>query len=262
MKETKIGFIGGGRVTRYMLKGWSLSKNFQANVRVYDTNHSIPGGLENIIPGRVSVADSLDEVAACDIVFLAIHPPVMAETLTALKPLLKPNAFLVSLAPKITFKMMENALEGISNLARANPNANGIIGKGVNAVAYASGTSDANRRNLDALLNLLGATQTVDEKKIEAYAVISAMGPTYFWFQIQHLKELAMQFGLEEKEAEDTIELMLHGAAQTLFHSGETPEAVMDLVPAKPMCEYEAETTARYDEKLRAIYAKIKPEGN
>jgi pyrroline-5-carboxylate reductase len=112
------------------------------------------------------------------------------------------------------------------------------------------------------LLKLLGETKTVDEKKIEAYAVVSAMGPTYFWFQIQRLKELAMEFAMDEKEAEDTIELMLLGATRTLFHSGETSEAVMDLVPTKPMGEYEAETAARYNEKLRAIYAKIKPEGN
>jgi len=243
--------MGGGRVTRFMLKGWSLSKDFRPEVLVYDKNPAIPGSSANI-----------GEIAACDIVFLAIHPPAMAETLTALKPLLKPDAFIVSLAPKITLKAMENALGGLSNLARANPSASGIVGKGINAVAYAPGTSDANRRILESLLNMLGETKTVDEKKIEAYAVISAMGPTYFWFQFRHLKDLAVEFGLEDKEAEETIELMLLGAAQTLFHSGETPDMVMDLVPTKPMGEYEAETTARYDEKLRAIYAKIKPEGN
>jgi pyrroline-5-carboxylate reductase len=38
----------------------------------------------------------------------------------------------------------------------------------------------------------LGSLPEVAEPRIEAYAMISAMGHTYFWPQIQKLKELAI----------------------------------------------------------------------
>ena len=57
----------------------------------------------------------------------------------------------------------------------------------------------------------------VDDSKIEAYAVISAMGHTYFNFQLRKLKELAVSFGMDDPEAEKTISNMLLGTTETLF---------------------------------------------
>ena len=116
------------------------------------------------------------------------------------------------------------------------------------------------REYLVSVLQILGKTQVVEESKIEAYAIISAMGPTYFWFQIEQLKLLGISYGMDNKEAEETITGMINGAANTLFKSKLTPEEVMDLVAVKPLGEYEETITKFYIEKLNAIYNKIKSE--
>jgi pyrroline-5-carboxylate reductase len=85
------------------------------------------------------------------------------------------------------------------------------------------------------------------------------MGSTYFWFQMQELKNLAVKFGMDETEANRTIKGMLKGSAETLFNSGLTPAEVMDLVPVKPLAEYEESIISYYDSKLTGIYEKIKP---
>lgn len=66
----------------------------------------------------------------------------------------------------------------------------------------------------------LGDCPVVKEETIEAYALISAMGPTYLWFQLQELEHLAMEFGLTEATAREAIAAMVNGAAATLFASG------------------------------------------
>jgi pyrroline-5-carboxylate reductase len=99
-----------------MLKGRSLSKDFRSSVRVYDKYAAALEGLKTIIEGRVSEADSINDIADCDTIFLAIHPPVMAETLADLKPFLRQNAFIVSLAPKITLKTMKETLKAFQTL--------------------------------------------------------------------------------------------------------------------------------------------------
>ena len=89
--------------------------------------------------------------------------------------------------------------------------------------------------------------------------MICAMGSTYFWFQLQQLKELAVEFGLDEIEANKVIKTMLKGSMETLFDSELTKDEVMNLVPVKPLGEYEETIKGFYDSKLREIFAKIRP---
>ena len=70
----------------------------------------------------------------------------------------------------------------------------------------------------------LGDFPEVEEGKLEAYAIITAMGPTYLWFQLCELNELAKSFGLSEKEAAKAISKMTKGALKTLFDSGLQPD--------------------------------------
>lgn len=98
----------------------------------------------------------------------------------------------------------------------------------------------------------------VPENKIEAYAMISAMGPTYLWFQFQQLKELCLSYGLSESEVEESIAIMITGTVETLFNSGLNYNEVVDLVPVKPLAEHENTIKEYYKTKLNGLYQKIK----
>jgi pyrroline-5-carboxylate reductase len=88
--------------------------------------------------------------------------------------------------------------------------------------------------------------------------VISAMGPTYLWFQLYQLIELAQTFGLTQKEAEDAVSAMAVGAVHTLKESGLAPEKVMDLLPVKPMADEETAIRSAYRRRLTGLYQKLK----
>jgi len=98
----------------------------------------------------------------------------------------------------------------------------------------------------------------VDEEKLEAYAIITAMGPTYLWFQLFELLELGKSFGLTDKQAWKGIRKMLKGALETVDESGLTPDEVMDLIPVKPLGEDEAMIRNAYRTKLTGLYQKLK----
>ena len=97
----------------------------------------------------------------------------------------------------------------------------------------------------------------VDEKKLEAYAIVSAMGPTYFWFQLYKLKELAISFGFTESEANEAITDMINGSIKTMF-SDLPKQEVLDLIPVKPLGENETEIVKLYEDKLTGLYNKLK----
>jgi pyrroline-5-carboxylate reductase len=99
----------------------------------------------------------------------------------------------------------------------------------------------------------------VAEEKLEAYALLSAMGPTYFWFQWQALREVALGLGLTEEEIVPALKRMVCGGVRTLLESGLSPAEVMDLIPVKPLAEMEAQVTELYRTRLPALHQKIKP---
>jgi pyrroline-5-carboxylate reductase len=250
-----IGFMGGGRVTRFLLEGWKHSGKMPSGVRVADSNPVVLGVLKSDFTDIATVAPA--EAAAADLVVLAVHPPVMKDVLTVVKPCLKKDATVLSLAPKFTSAAISGAL-GVARVTRMIPNAPSAIGKGFNPVAYAAGVDVETKAALSALFAPWGEAPEVPEKDLEAYALISGMGPTYMWFQWQALRELAVNFGLKSAAADTAILKMVQGAAECLLAAGRDPLKTMDMIPVKPLKDDEPAFVAAYKAKLTGLYEKIK----
>ena len=257
MKETTIGFIGGGRVTRIILCGWKRAGRSLANVVVSDANAATVSALKAVHP-EISTGDSRT-VAGQSVVFFAVHPPVMAALLAELRGAIQPDALVVSFAPKFTMAKIAEGLGGHRLMARVIPNAPSIMGLGYNPVAFAADMNVEVKHNLLGLLAALGESPEVAESKLEGFALLTAMGPTYLWFQLQTLRELATSFGLDAADVTPALKRMVCGATRTLLESGLSPSDVIDLVPVKPLADDEATIKAAYQNRLPALFAKIKP---
>ncbi len=183
----------------------------------------------------------------------------MAEAAAGIKSRLKPGALVVSLAPKFTLAKLAELLGGFARVARVIPNAPSVMNLGFNPVAFGPELTAADKAGITALLSPLGECPEVPENKLEGYALITAMGPTYLWFQLQALREVALGFGLTEAEITPALKRMVCGATRTLLESGLATAEVMDLVPVKPLAEMEPQVAEMYRTRLPALFQKIKP---
>ncbi len=254
-----LGFIGGGRITRILLNGFKNASVSFGKTYVYETNETVLSALKTDYPQIETSGTDSSKAASSDWVFIALHPPVLIEALNAIKNWIKKDALIVSLAPRITLDKIQAVLPGVSNLARINPNAGTYVNKGYNPVCFAKNTDKTVIKGFLEVFEKLGKVPVVPENHIEAYAMISAMGHTYFWYQLQQLKELGLSYGLSENEANETISAMLWGTTETLFNSGLNYDKVVDLVPVKPMAEHESTVKEFYKTCLNGLYQKIKP---
>ena len=252
-----IGFIGSGRVTRIMLGGWNKAGKLPQQIIVSDPNQEALHKLQQEFPTIATVNDNA-QAAACDLVFAALHPPVLKETLAPLAGVLKADAILISLSPKAPLAALTTMLGGFQRLVRMNPNAPSIVNRGYNPVIFSPAIPAAEKAELLAFLTVLGQCPEIPEEHLETYAILTAMGPTYLWFQLYELLELANSFGLSPQDAQRGIAAMVNGAAATMFESGLTPAQVMDLVPVKPLGEDEAAIKNLYQTKLTGLYQKLK----
>lgn len=250
-----IGFIGGGRIARIMLEGWRRAGCLPPEVTVYDLDGAVADKLA-IAYGATATQD-IAAAARRDIVIVGLHPPVAAEILPRIAAALQPETIVLSLAPKLRFAKLAELTGGHVRLARQNPNAPSIVDRGYNPIAFVAGLPAADRQALLALLQPLGATPEVDERTLEAYALISAMGPTYLWFQFDLLRRMAIDFGLSESAAREAVAAMVHGAAATLLEADIPAETVLDLVPVKPLAADEGTISDLYRSRLAPLYAKL-----
>lgn len=257
MQSHTVGFVGGGRITAILLhalggRGLALDR-----VTVSDTSAEVLSKLRARFPAITTTAVNGDS-AACERVFLALHPPALKAVLPEIAPRVRTDAVVVSLAPVLTLARLSQMLDGFTRLARVLPNAPSLVGAGFNPVAFADGLLPDARAEVEALLDGLGAHPVVPEETLEAYAILAAMGPTYSWFQWQTLREIAGSFGLAPAEVDRALRAMLDGAVRTFFDAGLTAEQVVDLVPVKPLAEAEPQIRQAYLDVLPRLHAKLK----
>jgi pyrroline-5-carboxylate reductase len=257
MHSHAIGFVGGGRITFILLEALGGRGIALERVTVSDTSPEVLGRLKGRFPAITTTSDNA-EAASRERVFLALHPPALKGVLPVIAARVPKDAVVVSLAPVLTFAQLSGLLGGFARLARVLPNAPSIVHAGFNPVAFAPGLPAAARAEIDALLDALGQHPVVPEDTLEAYAILAAMGPTYFWFQWQGLREIAASLGLTKGDADRALRAMLDGSVRTFFDSGLGAAQVLDLVPVKPLAEAEPQILQAYREALPRLHAKLK----
>lgn len=250
-----IGFIGGGRVARILIGGWRRAGAMPAT-SVHEPDDGAFKALAKTAPWVTRTP--LAEAASKEVVFLALHPPAIRAVLPAVSAALDKTSILVSLAPKVTLDALA-AGAGTTRVVRMIPNAPSLVCRGYNPVVFGHGIDVEARRLLFGLFGLWGDSPEVEEAHLEAYALLTGMGPTYYWFQWQELRELAATLGISRFDTDLALRAMLIGAVETLLDSGLSPTAVMDLIPARPLEGAEATIVAAYRSALPALHDRIRP---
>jgi pyrroline-5-carboxylate reductase len=259
MSIQSIGFIGCGRIARILLSGFKAAGVTFPSVIASDLVSENIDKLRAAFPQIQSAGPDNAKTAGQEVVFLAVHPPAIGSVLSNIKAALRPDSILVSLAPKFTISKLSEMLGGFNRLARMIPNAPSIIGAGYNPIAFSAGLSAADRQALATFFAPLGECPEVAESKLEGFALLTGMGPTYLWFQLQTLRGLAESFGLSDADITPALKRTVCGATRTLLESGLSPVEVMDLIPVKPLLEDEPAIKQAYQTRLPALFAKIKP---
>lgn len=252
-----IGFIGGGRVTKILLQGFKNKNVRFGRVVVTDPNQEVISNLKKQFP-EVESSDAKG-AAGQDIVFIALHPPVVMDTLDLVKNDVTAEAIVISLAPKINLPKVSMKLAHVKNLARLIPNATSYINEGYNPVTFTAGFDPLQKKEVMDLLSSLGTTFEVTEEKLESYAIMSAMLPTYFWFQWRELAEIGGKIGLTEEESKKSIFETIIASLDLMYKSGLSASEVIDLIPVKPIGEHEPQIAEIYKTKLLGLFEKIKP---
>ena len=252
-----MGFIGAGRIAHIMLGGWQRAGVKLPEIYAFDQSQDAIAALQRAFPGVH--AATLAGASTQSLVFGALHPPAMGPALAEVGKYLQADAVFCSLAPVLRLPALQQGLGGFSRIVRMNPNAPSIVGVGFNPVSFDHNMPQDARNAFLNFIKPLGECPVVEDHMIEIYAVVTAMGPTYFWFQFEELRRMAERWGMGAEEARKAMAAMLHGAVDTMFGSELTAAQVMDLVPVRPMASDEDAIREMLETRIGAIHAKLHP---
>ena len=257
MKTNSIGFIGGGRITKIFLQGFKNKWVSFESIKIYEPNNKTVDKLAVAFP-EIEKVTRIEEIGAQRLVIIAVHPQIVMEVLKKIKNTVSEKTVVISLAPKITLEKMASVLP-TKRLVRMIPNATSFINEGFNPLTFHFEMDKKEKKQIKKLFKALGKTFETEEEKLESYAIVSAMLPTYFWFQWYEVERIAKETGLTVEEARKTVKSTLKKAVNLYYNSGLTPGEVMDLIPVKPIGIDETQITDIYDTRLMGLWGKIKP---
>ena len=232
MKDSplRIGFIGAGQMATALARGF-LAAGVATPEHVAACDVSLDaGGRFTEQTGATMGANSAEVLSRAEVIFLAVKPQHMSGVLSDLRPHLKPEHLIVSIAAGVSLTKMLEGLGTTARLIRVMPNTPCLVGSGASAFARGGAASAQDGELVRSLLSTVGLAVEVPEKLLDAVTGLSGSGPAYVYQIIEALSDGGVRVGLPRDVATKLAAQTVLGAAQMVLTTGQHPGTLKDAV--------------------------------
>lgn len=209
---TKVAMIGGGAMGGAIVEGLVTMDAVAVTVVEADEQRAAWWRAR----GDVEVADLLQAVADADVVFLAVKPHQVIDTVHDFRGSLGADSIVVSIAAGITVDAMERELPAGTSVIRTMPNTPVRVGRGVVGLSAGSHCSPEQVNRVSAMLESVAMVVPIDEELLDALTATSGSGPAYVFYLAEAMKRGAEDLGLSASVASAIIAETFVGAAELL----------------------------------------------
>lgn len=212
MSSTRIAFIGAGNMAASLIGGLRAQGVEADSIRASDPGAETRGKIA-AEHGITVFADNAEAVDGADVVLIAVKPQAMKAVCEALRPSLKPNQLVVSIAAGITCASMKNWL-GEQPIVRCMPNTPALLRQGVSGLYATEQVNEEQRAQAEQLLSAVGiALWLEEEQQLDAVTAVSGSGPAYFFLLIEAMTAAGVKLGLPREVAAQLTQQTALGAA-------------------------------------------------
>ena len=195
MSKTRIAFIGAGNMATSLIGGLRAKGLDAAQIRASDPGEETRARV-SAEHGIETFADNAQAIDGADVVVLAVKPQAMKAVCEAIRPSLKPEQLVVSIAAGITCASMNNWL-GAQQIVRCMPNTPALLRQGVSGLFATAQVTAEQRQQAQELLSAVGIALWLDEEQqLDAVTAVSGSGPAYFFLLIEAMTAAGVKLGL------------------------------------------------------------------
>ena len=219
-----VGFIGTGNMGSALAR--AAAKASDTKIYLYDKDVAKAEALAEEISAS---AVSFEEACGADLVFLAVKPNIIKEVSASVKPYIKREAAVVSMAAGVSLSGLESVL-GDTPVIRIMPNTPAACGSGMMLYAKGASVSDGSLEAFKRVMAPSGELDELPEALIDAASALSGCGPAFVYMFIEALADGAVACGLPRDKALAYAIETVKGSAEMVKATGEHPESLKDKV--------------------------------
>ncbi|WP_095137542.1 pyrroline-5-carboxylate reductase [Pseudomonas sp. Irchel s3a10] len=218
MSNTRIAFIGAGNMAASLIGGLRAKGLQASHIRASDPGEETRQRV-SAEHGIETFADNAQAIEGVDVIVLAVKPQAMKAVCEAIRPSLKPQQLVVSIAAGITCASM-TAWLGKQPIVRCMPNTPALLRQGVSGLYATSEVTAEQRQQAEELLSAVGiALWLNEEQQLDAVTAVSGSGPAYFFLLIEAMTAAGVKLGLPKEIAEQLTLKTALGAAHMAVSS-------------------------------------------
>ena len=232
MHNDKVGFIGGGNMTRAIAGGLVESGYEAADILIAEPLAEARDALAAMLPGAL-ISDDNDAVAnAAGCIVLSVKPQVLPEVCRDLASTVQQTrALIVSIAAGTRSDDIDAWLGGGLSVVRIMPNQPSLLRMGVSGLFANAHTSATERERAASIMRAVGKVVAVpNEADIDAVTAVSGSGPAYFFLLIDVMINTAIELGIEPDAARTLALETARGAAELAASQDEAMDQLISRV--------------------------------
>ncbi|GHV53731.1 pyrroline-5-carboxylate reductase [Deltaproteobacteria bacterium] len=224
MAALSLGIIGcgnmGGAIARGVLSSPGLKESFV--VGAYDITEAARKEMEQA--GGIWHTQPEDLAAACDLVLLAVKPYQLAAVMQQIRPSLRADKTLLSIAAGQPLSALRAALAGVCAAVQVMPNTPALVNDGVFGLCFDDpALPDERKRTIRRLFSALGTVFILPESRMNALMAVTGAGPAYVFDMMDAVMEAAVTLGFTRSDASDMVVALFRGAAGMVGATGQHP---------------------------------------
>ena len=234
MNELKILLIGCGKMGSSLLEGIVKSDNFDGMVDVIEPVIQ-DSFKEDFKESKVNFYSDIREnkdTKNYELIIVATKPNIYEKIFNGLKNnlIINDKTLIVSILAGIRISKIEEIVGSIP-IIRAMPNIAASVLEGMTALIGNKKITHEDILNADLIFELIGEKMWLkNEAQMDSFTAISGSGPAYFFFFTECLKNIAIEEGFTEDEANKISQQIIIGSGKLVKDSGIDPKELRENV--------------------------------
>ena len=235
-QRPRIAVLGAGKMGGILLQAFLKQQLFAPDEITATVAHQERATVLSTQWGVEVTTDNLRAAQDADILLLAVKPFQIADMLDRIRPALRRDILLISVAASVRTGAIEDAAGHELAVIRAMPNTPSTLGAGIAGLCRGRFVTEAQMELASRLFATVGRTVVVDEKHMDAVTGLSASGPAFIYIILESLAEAGVKVGLPRDVATLLAAQTTFGAAKMVLDTGYHPALLKDAVTTPAGC--------------------------
>ena len=230
MIAEKIAVIGAGNMGSALLRGMLASEwGGKAKLSASHPKREKASALSREL-GIPIAADNAATARSAEVVILAVKPQILESVLAEIRPALRKNQLVLSIAAGFPTSRIEAALAPHVPVMRAMPNVAAVVRSSATVLCRGRHAANAHAAEARRIFESIGIVLELPEYQLDAVTGLSGTGPMYIFQILEGLSDAGVRVGLSRDVSTAlTIQTVL-GAARMAEVLKTHPAILKDLV--------------------------------